>query len=376
MLYFSDIHYDIAYNPIKPSKTWCHDITNETAPYSKYGKYGCESPKALVDAFFSDLKRIISGPRLIMCGGDTTNTWKQTHTFDKVIKNINTVVENMRKIYPNVPFIYNLGNGDYYPSYGAFDTDKEQFSQIADTLGDYLTAEQKKNFSKGGYYYYDEDHHLIRIISFNSIIYTINRKLISEDDPYDQFKFLKEALQTKFHKVLLFHMHPGITDPEKPLEWHQKFIDQFAKILNENPPDTILSAHTHFDMLMPIHGTDLISLSNPGISPRLGNNPAFRVYHFTRGQLLDYFQYNYDLSQRDEIPKWKFEYKFTETYKHKYISQMALKQTIKWVNKSLQNFQLYLSHLHAGGTHNMWFYKCVMIINSNEDYQKCINQFF
>lgn len=376
MLYFTDIHYDKAYNPLKTRKTWCHDIDNSSSSTPAiYGKYGCESPANLVQAFFNDVKRVIPNPRAILFGGDATNTWSQTHTFEGVLNTVKNITDTLNTLYPKIPLVYNLGNGDYYPSYGKWETDKEQFAKLADIFGHYLTEKQRETFKKGGYYYYDDSHHKIRIISFNSIIYTVNRPLIPEEDPYDQFNFLELVLDTNYHTILLFHMHPGMTDPDKPLEWHKKFADKFTDILNRYKPETILTAHTHFDMLMPVYGTDLIAMSNPGISPRLDNNPSFRVYHFTKGHLLDYAQYTFNLALRDVIPKWKFDYRFSQTYKQKYISQEALKETIKWINRSPQNFWVYFSHVHTYGAHNMYFFNCVMNTKNFDEYQNCKNNF-
>ena len=60
-----------------------------------------------------------------------------------------------------------------------------------------------------------------------------------------------------------------------------------------------------------------VALSSPSISPKHGNNPAFRIYKLRKGKVYDYDQYYTDISlinYENNYPKWKKHYSFLNTY--------------------------------------------------------------
>ncbi len=62
-----------------------------------------------------------------------------------------------------------------------------------------------------------------------------------------------------------------------------------------------LTAHTHMDEYRIIF-PGIVADTTPGITPYFGNNPAFKVFTFSRDTLkaTDYTSYNYDLATSPE----------------------------------------------------------------------------
>ena len=134
----------------------------------------------------------------------------------------------------------------------------------------------------------------------------------------DQLAWFDSTLasaQARGKKVwLLMHIPPGanilanaqvfdsngyLAPATTTMMWSQDYQTSFLQILSKYPGliTMELAAHTHMDeyrIMAPHHVLEL----TPGITPRSGNDPAFKVFTFSQDTLTatDYTSLNYDLA--------------------------------------------------------------------------------
>ena len=111
---------------------------------------------------------------------------------------------------------------------------------------------------------------------------------------------------------LLMHIPPGADKYETAqsvdanghittatMMWNQDYQTSFLQILSKYPGiiTLTLAAHTHMDEYRIMSPSDVLDIT-PGITPRSGNNPAFKVFTFSCDTLkaTDYTSLNYDLA--------------------------------------------------------------------------------
>ena len=113
---------------------------------------------------------------------------------------------------------------------------------------------------------------------------------------------------------LLMHVPPGadigttagnidgnghISNATTTMMWNQDYQSRFLLILLRYPGviTQTLAAHTHMDEYR-IMSTDNVIDIAPGITPYFGNDPAFKIFTFSRDtfKAVDYTSLNYDLA--------------------------------------------------------------------------------
>ena len=141
---------------------------------------------------------------------------------------------------------------------------------------------------------------------------------------------LAQAKLQKNKAWLIFHIPPGIdgyatahaNDSGAPMKivpmWKPIYTEQFRRMLAEYH-DTVmisLAGHEHTDDFRLIAGT--VVLMAPGLSPVVGQNPAFRVVAFQPdGKLSDettYYLSNLEIAAHGAAPEWKLEYRFAKDW--------------------------------------------------------------
>ena len=92
---------------------------------------------------------------------------------------------------------------------------------------------------------------------------------------------------------------PMVTLQAATMMWNQDYQASFLQILSKYPGliTLTLAAHTHMDEYR-IMSPDNLADITPSIAPYFGNNPAFKVFTFSREtfKATDYTSLNYDLA--------------------------------------------------------------------------------
>lgn len=167
---------------------------------------------------------------------------------------------------------------------------------------------------------------------------------IAEDPGMEMLQWLTERLaaaRTANQKVwLVYHIPPGIdsyasthprgSNPEKIVPmWKPQYEAEFESILARYPGvvQNQLAGHTHFDEFRLLGTSGAYSsfvLLNSGLSPNVGQNPAFREIKFKAdGTLADFSTWFLVLSHGSGSPPsnvgWTLEYKFRSEWKLKAV---------------------------------------------------------
>jgi len=378
ILFFNDLHYQYKYNPYGSPQNHCFsNSTNFDGFPSLYGIYGCNSPSRLVHSFFDFLKTRPK-PSMIIFGGDSVSLPEKT---DKAyLEWMDYFMSTLSNIFPSTPVLMTLGNNEFLHNYGSFDTDHHDFHLFAQGLSPYLKSDQIETIKQGGYYSQDFSDQKLRVIILNTVMYLtkMSRKNHNETDPWGQFSWLesvvKDARRKNYEIILSMHAPPNALSPEKPKSgWNPIYLNQFASIIKKYDIHQILVGHSHLDLVFPIYSQEVnedqttklevkfspdnqtennlvlakedgfIALSSPSISPKHGNNPAFRVYKLRKGKVYDYDQYYTDISTlkyQYTQPEWKKHYSFLNTYQIKDFG--AFHDTIA---NSPEKKQIYLENM-------------------------------
>lgn len=298
--------------------------------------------------------------------------------------------QNFESLYEHVIGPHIIKDRNYIKD----DNEKYNPKDIKQIEHDNYVKEQKRTFKRGGYYYYDIPEAKLRLLVMNTVTYSHwrdidaynNRKIsydedidikdqydyLSEDeidflrelkkhsksnkisnddegndnyidpkDPYGQFEWIlessRDAINNHNYTVgIALHIPPGIFFTDGNYSrisqgWKTSFIQRFDTVITEANIEFIISAHSHFDLFLPINGPNstskLFSISAPALSPNHWNNPGFRIFKLSNeGKLLDYEQYyaniinnpqprfKHDTNSKGTGLSWKLDYTFKEAY--------------------------------------------------------------
>lgn len=289
---------------------------------------------------------VVTGDIFVHDFRDKFNAAAKNHADDAfrqfTLKTFQFIAAQLETVAPGKPVLFTPGNndgdcGDYaLQPYGPFLLGTSTMVQkMLATVGD---KKSQVDWSDAGNY--DVRHPTLdhaRIISVNSVFFSAKYQNAcgssgNDDAGKDQMVWLASRLaQAKAHdeKVwLLFHIAPGIdgwatSHPKGDgaaksivTMWKPEFADQFDKLV-EQYHDTVtisLAGHEHTDDFRLV-GHSLILLA-PGISPLVGQNPAFRVVSYgENAELTDattYYLSNLSTFDSGQKADWKPEYAFKQ----------------------------------------------------------------
>jgi len=204
------------------------------------------------------------------------------------------------------------------------------------------------SFQDGGRYVVAPPASGGRIIALNTNLYSTRYKntcaaptdAAPPDTAAAQLRWLETQLEQAEEAgegVFILHHIPAGTDVYATLTkggtgsveevvgfWRPEYVPEFLDIIAPYGATVrgILAGHTHMDefILIPAAdaGTVMYQHITPSISPLFGNNPAFEVFTYERGEfaVLDYTTYYLPVAGTgsEESPSWQMEYRFTEAY--------------------------------------------------------------
>src|SRR5512145_2351256 len=229
-------------------------------------------------------------------------------------KTVAFFMNQMKSSAGDLPILFTLGNNDAYTDYAVesiflSNTAEIFYSKCLNTTADHQAF--LDSFLAGGYYFASPPGTNLMVISLNTILLMqTNSAAAAQLVWFDER--LAEAQATGKKVWLLMHVPPGadiyktttLVDNNGHLDsahmmWQPDYQASFLQIL-ANYPGIItftLAGHTHMDEYRIVSSSNVLDIT-PGISPRSGNNPAFKVFTFSRDtwKPTDYSSINYDLA--------------------------------------------------------------------------------
>jgi sphingomyelin phosphodiesterase len=141
---------------------------------------------------------------------------------------------------------------------------------------------------------------------------------------------------------MIYHIPPGIdghsssTTKQVVTMWKPAYADGFNKLLDQyrKTIELNLAGHTHLDdiRLIKTEHTQTLVLINPGVSPNIGQNPAFRVITVdSQARLQDMMTYYIPNLQ---ALKWELEYSARQAYGLKKIDANSYQALYRQIDQS------------------------------------------
>lgn len=351
----SDIHFNPLADPAliqqltsaEPSQ-WEPILAGDVP--SEVQKYGDDASWPLLSALVRGLQNVQPKPKLIILTGDifphkfqekfvAASGSKDAAGFRSFsMKTFAFVALELQKAAAGIPILYTVGNNDQECGDYALQPHGPFLEDSADSVHAlaHLSPNEQTDWSSLGNYVVPNPlakHHQVFALNTNfwSRRYT-NSCGSKTDDPGTEVlawlsNRLQEARKRRDKVWLVYHIPPGIdghassrTNQVVPM-WKQSYADGFNKILDQyrTTIELNLAGHTHLDDIRLVktqHATTLV-LINPGVSPNVGQNPAFRIItvdsHARPVDLLTYYMPSFDTFD------WKLEYGALEAYGLRHI---------------------------------------------------------
>ena len=229
-------------------------------------------------------------------------------------KTVAFFMNQMKSSAGDLPILFTLGNNDAYTDYvveSSFlsNTAELFYTKCLDGIADHSAF--LNTFLAGGYYFALPPGKNLMVISLNTILL-----METSDAATAQLAWFDAQLayaRAAGKKVwLLMHVPPGadiystarLVDNNGHLAsarmmWKPDYQTSFLQILAKYPGiiTFTLAGHTHMDEYRIVSSSNVLDIT-PGISPRSGNNPAFKVFTVFSGTFepADYRSLNYDLA--------------------------------------------------------------------------------
>jgi hypothetical protein len=202
----------------------------------------------------------------------------------------------------DLPILFTLGNNDSYTNYAVE-------SSFLSNTADHSTF--LNTFLVGGYYNASPPGKNLTVISLNTILWMQTSDAAAAQLDWFDAK-LAEARAAGNKVWLLMHVPPGadiyktatLVDNNGHLAsaqmmWLPDYQASFLQILAKYPGiiTFTLAGHTHMDEFRIVSSSNVLDIT-PGISPRSGNNPAFKIFTVLNSTFepTDYRSLNYDLA--------------------------------------------------------------------------------
>lgn len=252
---------------------------------------------------------------------------------DFVRKTLDFVNLELSAAFPNTSIFMVVGNNDTYSSNYQSVPGGEFFNQTGALWSSLVKSARdrvvmRSEFPAGGYYAVDvPGHPELRLIVLNSVLFSV--KSIgrgSERAAGVQLNWLRQQLQqakNQNQKVLIALHIPPVLDVYATRHWRlftllefwrPEYIARFKTELAAFYPEIIgvFSGHLHYDWSQTLllgGRQDVPVISVPSVSPIYGNDPGFKVYHYSAAddRIDDFYTYTYPVRGRGT---WSIEHAY------------------------------------------------------------------
>jgi sphingomyelin phosphodiesterase acid-like 3 len=401
-VWMSDVHYDPYFGTSKAfggdpctQPTAATTITTTMVP-----RYGCDAPWSLIQSGILAASSHASS-FVLMTGdysrhgldqvADTNRSTAKRGAVAEILRNV--TLELQAHLAPGTIILPVLGNNDVLPDYylDVVDRKSAQLESFADTLLHLkvLTQEEAALFRYGGYY--GKTIGQIRILCLNTVVYSVEHTPKLPDynnDPYDQFTWMEQELQTHDNVYIVGHIPPTISSYAHDDMWEERYRILYEQIIQRHALNVRAQLFGHFhDNEFRMHSPNMCMFMGPSITPVYNNNPAYRVIHYatSNGQLQDMDTYVFNVSDASTTSWLKLD-SFVQVYDlddmtpssiQKGIIDAILHKDPTVLNKFLFNYK-YGLYSHAMQTclangidscSSDWY--CTLTCNSNQTYTEC-----
>lgn len=290
-----------------------------------------------------------------------------------------------------------VGNNDSYEDDYAVNPRGAFFKDNAILWGSLIKdganrKEMQNEFKEAGYYSVPLSNNL-QLIVINSVLFS-ERALGKDLDAaaLKQLNWLHQALQNAVdhHRLVILTLHLPIgvdvfksmkTTPLSIVEfWKETYLKRFQQELQQFDSNIalILPGHLHMDwlQLLPTHDARFVPVSGtPSISPVFGNNPGFKIYHYSAdtAQIENYDTYFYSLNKENT---WQKEYDFNQVYQP-HCQRCLLREGMKFLQPVGELADIYRKYYAVGEDAQpisaYWIpYWCSVKNITAVEYQHCI----
>ena len=383
---FSDIHF----NPYDDSTIFNALVATDVSGWENIFKgsakktpapWGADSNYPLLTLALSSIKQNSGGSSVFIFTGDILGHYFPQQYFqfcncqDQVAmqafadKTVEFVMDQVRASAGDVPVVFALGNGDSYTGYGPDSTFLSATAELYYTR--FLNGKTDHqafldSFTAGGYYSVEPLGKDLMVIGLNTILFSPMLKTDTTDQVNVELAWFDARLaaaKAENKKVwLLMHVPPGVDlgttagtiDSNGQLAaatmmWKPAFQAAFLQILSKYPGVISLTfaGHTHMDEY-PILPLDNVVVVSPSISPAFFNNPAYKVFTFTRGDFnaTDTRSLNYDLATKPA--QFNDYYVFSEAYRLQGSLNSSLAHLLPALLEDPAKQGTYRSHYYSG----------------------------
>ncbi|CBH10389.1 hypothetical protein, conserved [Trypanosoma brucei gambiense DAL972] len=291
----SDPHYDPGYGTSK-----AYDSCHKPAP--KYGRMGCDAPKALITSFQQDMEA--QAPHVVIVNGDaqrhkfSKSGFSINDTFGFVVRAAVKTVQSGETGEFGLGVAVSLGNNDMVPNYHFDAFKQESFTLKQEEIlveNGLLAEDQRKSFRECGYYQRVVSPRL-RIIVLNTVLWCFCNKVPIPDtvvDPCHQMKFLESSLEDAKKEnakvIIISHVPPYIDvwgvlsrgafgSVEKDMYWKPSFQERYHALVAKHASVVVsqIFGHIHH-FLYQVAGPDIMSFTIPSLTPLYGNVPSYFI---------------------------------------------------------------------------------------------------
>jgi len=331
VLVFSDVHFDPFYDPTLFPALVDADVSEwdnifNTSSITTPSTWGSDTNYPLLVLALKGIRQNRGASPFIIFTGDIL-----AHHFSQTFyalygsqdipamqafadKTLAFFMNQLKSSVEDLPILFTLGNNDAYTDYVVeshflSNTAELFYTKCLDGVADRQAF--LDTFLAGGYYVASPPGTNLMVLGLNTILMMQTSSAAAAQLAWFDSK-LAQAEAAGKTVWLIMHVPPGadiystarLVDNSGHLTnaqmmWKPDYQASFLQILSKYPGiiALTLAGHTHMDEYRIMSSYDVLDIT-PGISPRFGNNPAFKVLTFSRdtGKPTDYRLMNYDLA--------------------------------------------------------------------------------
>lgn len=401
----SDMHLNPYYDPHAPPATYCKNTKGRASAAAQrqypFGKFGCDTPPALLNATLHAMVEVQPDPSFIVVGGDWSGHGMPNESV--VFEMVEQASRTLRHFFPDTLVIPALGNNDFTDDYHyPVDTPTQWMSEISSlwsTLGFLSTSQQRTSFQEGGYFAADAASGRVRVLVLNSLFYSTSFRATNDSsewaptppedlpaDPNGQLAWLEKELASARSDgvpvIVSFHIPPGCDAWDESAMWHEKFQVPYDALVLEYR-DIIklhLGAHSHADEFRLLRRPDEddsegLVLMNPAVSPVFNNNPAFRLFTAASdfSSITNYKQYYVDIVKANQNGKalFEIEYDVQSAYSVPDVSPSSFDDVVLQISTDVTAYDQWLMRKYVSHAPKRSRQVCSLIHQSLSEYRKC-----